>query len=263
MKQIKKKTLIFVSFILITSLTETLNSQKINETAPDFTLYSLDGDTFTLSDHFGKVVFIYLFGHGCPYCRAIGPTIESDIYQKFKDHEDFEAIGIDLWDGTKNNVINFQSKTGMSFPLLKKGSAMAVNYNTTYDRILVVDKEGILKHKGTTPAANDLDNAIQSVSDQLGLPTTLENIEKNNVIVNHYPNPVVENVKIRFSSNNAGQAKLVLYDISGKEIQTLFDGTTEAGINEINYNSFGLTKGIYFYKLDLDGKIITRKIIFQ
>ncbi len=59
--------------------------QTVGEMGPDFEVNTLGGGTFKLSDQRGKVVFVFLFGNTCPSCKAVGPTVESSIYQHFKD----------------------------------------------------------------------------------------------------------------------------------------------------------------------------------
>ena len=40
-------------------------------------------------------------------------------------------------------------------------------YQTTYDRLLVIDKDGILVHKGVVVASNDIDNAVAAIVQSL------------------------------------------------------------------------------------------------
>ena len=52
--------------------------------APDFTLMSLEGKRYALSELRGKPVLINLWATWCPPCRAEMPALES-IYQEYKD----------------------------------------------------------------------------------------------------------------------------------------------------------------------------------
>jgi hypothetical protein len=45
----------------------------------------------------------------------------------------------------------------------------------------------------------------------------------------------------------------------GKEITTLVNENKNAGTYEINYNASALSTGIYFYKLEFEGKNEVRK----
>ena len=52
-----------LSFLLILFIISTASAVGVGDDAPDFTLVKLRGDDFTLSDHRGKIVYIFWFGH--------------------------------------------------------------------------------------------------------------------------------------------------------------------------------------------------------
>ena len=72
-------------------------------------------------------------------------------------------FGADQWEGNDAGVDNFQSTTGITFPLGKKGADMARAFKTTYDRLVVVDEEGFIVYRGNSIAANNLDEVIDIV----------------------------------------------------------------------------------------------------
>ena len=61
--------------------------------------------------------------------------------------------------------------------------------------------------------------------------------------------------------SNAGNVKLVVYDIMGREVQTLVNERLNAGIYETTFDGTILTSGVYFYKLVTDGFTETKKMI--
>jgi hypothetical protein len=71
----------------------------------------------------------------------------------------------------------------------------------------------------------------------------------------NYPNPFnpVTKIKFELSQTEDGKhksvTKLIIYDISGKEVQTLVNETLPPGVYEIDFNGSGVSSGIYFYKL--------------
>jgi len=66
----------------------------------------------------------------------------------------------------------------------------------------------------------------------------------------NYPNPFNNSTKINFSLQNAGLAKLSIYDILGNKVLTLSDNYFEAGNHTVNFNADQFSSGIYIYKLE-------------
>ena len=83
----------------------------------------------------------------------------------------------------------------------------------------------------------------------------------------NYPNPFNPSTEISFSLEEAGSCELVIYDVKGRKVKTLFSGNIDA---EQIYNFVwngkdqagkSVASGIYFYKLN-DGKNIeTRRML--
>lgn len=77
----------------------------------------------------------------------------------------------------------------------------------------------------------------------------------NEIAVNYsleqnYPNPFNPSTKISFSIPTSGYVSLKVYDILGKEVNTLVNEVKSAGSYSVNLNASSLTSGIYFYKLE-------------
>jgi hypothetical protein len=65
--------------------------------------------------------------------------------------------------------------------------------------------------------------------------------------------------KVKRQTSNA---KLIVYDITGKQISTLVDRTQEIGDYLITFDGSNLSSGIYFYALFADDlKVDTKKAI--
>ena len=55
---------------------------------------------------------------------------------------------------------------------------------------------------------------------------------------------------------------VVVYDVVGREIQTLINKHLQSGMYEVTFNGSNLSSGIYFYSLISDGvRIDTKKLI--
>ncbi|MFA7290324.1 MAG: T9SS type A sorting domain-containing protein, partial [Melioribacteraceae bacterium] len=99
---------------------------------------------------------------------------------------------------------------------------------------------------------------------KIDLPT---NVEKLNEIptsfemYQNYPNPFNPTTTISFSLPQRGNAKLIVYDVLGREVLNLVDGFFEQGKHEIRFDGNNLSTGIYFYRLSTPLKTITKKML--
>ncbi|MDA3839236.1 MAG: choice-of-anchor J domain-containing protein [Candidatus Delongbacteria bacterium] len=87
-------------------------------------------------------------------------------------------------------------------------------------------------------------------------PTTTS-LEQN------YPNPFNPNTTINFSvPQNNSQIKLVVYNVKGELINTLFDGVKNIGHHSVNFDASDLNSGVYYYSLEVNGvKESTKKMV--
>lgn len=249
-------TIVLIAFI---SGIISIYGQQQGEAGPDFEVELLDGSTFILSEQGGKVVLVFLFGNTCPSCLGAGPSVEAEIYQEFKENENFTAIGLDTWNNTSNNnsVSGFQSTTGITFPLALKAGSVASAYETTYDRLMVIDQEGVLVHKGKIGASNDISNAVHAIMESLTVAASGEHPEES--LLNLYPNPVSDRLYINSRKRISG---INFYDMSGKLVERFDypDGTGSSGTS-INLEHF--VEGIYFYSIETSGSVRTGKLVIQ
>lgn len=82
-------------------------------------------------------------------------------------------------------------------------------------------------------------------------------------LMQNYPNPFNSQTTFRFSVPQQSRIALRLYDITGREVATLFDGMKGAGEHTFSYNASGLATGIYFARMEAQGNVIgTKKILF-
>ncbi len=77
------------------------------------------------------------------------------------------------------------------------------------------------------------------------------------------PNPASSEALIRYSISRAGPVSLRLFDVQGRLVRTLVPGTTQpAGHHEALVRRKGLGAGVYFYRLEANGRSLTRKLVF-
>jgi hypothetical protein len=76
-----------------------------------------------------------------------------------------------------------------------------------------------------------------------------------------YPNPFNPTTDLRFSLAEAGPTRLVVYDVTGREVALLVDGTLEAGSHEYRFEASHLPSGVYLARLTAGRFIATRRIV--
>jgi len=257
-----KKLLSLTSAIAIS--VACLLGQDVGEDAPEFSYQSLTGDTVKLSDYNGKVVFLFLFGNGCSNCKLIGNDTETKVQQVYGDRDDFQALGLDTWNSSSSvtTVTAFQSTTKITYPLLLKAGDMESNYSTTYDRVIVIDREGKIRHKGSTVVYNDLDNAV-SVIEGLFSTTGTGDLDgaKGAPVSGVYPNPVDENASIRLTLQKEASVDMRIFNLTGQEILSLGKETLPSGNHVREIPAGDLPAGIYMVRTFISGQVYTSKMV--
>jgi len=86
-------------------------------------------------------------------------------------------------------------------------------------------------------------------------------IPKEYSISQNYPNPFNPTTKIKFALPENAMTKIIIYDLLGREVETIINKELEAGYYEINFDASNLTNGVYFYKMQVGSFIQTKKMI--
>jgi peroxiredoxin len=95
-------------------LFEAMGMAKVpGQTAPDFTLPSIDGQQFSLQQYRGKVVFLNFWATWCIPCREEMPALEQ-LHRKYQS-EGLAVLAIDLKESAEQVKAFFQKHT-LSFP---------------------------------------------------------------------------------------------------------------------------------------------------
>ncbi len=114
--------------------------------APDFTLETADGQTFTMSELRGKPVLINLWTSWCPPCKAEMPALQR-AYQRYQS-EDLVILGINATNqDSQVAALNFAAENGLSFPILMDtaGEVSAIYQLRSLPTSYFVDHEGIIQ----------------------------------------------------------------------------------------------------------------------
>ena len=94
-----------------------------------------------------------------------------------------------------------------------------------------------------------------------GITPITENTPVDYKLSQNYPNPFNPTTKISFSLPKSGFVSLKVYDILGKEVANLVNSNMNVGSYSYEFNASNLTSGIYFYKLESNGFMETKKMM--
>ena len=89
------------------------------------------------------------------------------------------------------------------------------------------------------------------------------------LVARAYPNPVSTRVRIDYSipDDAAGQTvRLGIYDAAGRLVAPLVEGASAAGSYSVQWDGIDVSSravaaGVYFYRLEVNGRNVTRKLI--
>lgn len=85
--------------------------------APDFTLKTPAGETYSLTNLKGNAVLVNMWATWCPPCKAEMPAIEK-VYNEYKD-QGFVVLAIDqTYQDDPFNIAPFIEDYNMTFPIL-------------------------------------------------------------------------------------------------------------------------------------------------
>ncbi|WP_304064217.1 T9SS type A sorting domain-containing protein [Pedobacter glucosidilyticus] len=142
------------------------------------------------------------------------------------DNADFKAINGAFVSGGKN-----------TYSYTHNNPANGNNYY----RLKMVDQDGTFEYSDIQAVQFDLAGA--------------------DVKIQCYPNPVTDQLNIRFNAHTVGEAIISLQDLQGRTIsQTKVNATS--GDNQSVMNTSSLNKGVYLVSISLNGKVLdSQKIV--
>ncbi len=260
MKRIILHTMMIGLFLSSISIAQ-VHAQKVGDPAPDFSLQTLDGKTFTLSVHKGKVVFIFLFGNNCPHCIANAPNTQL-IYETYMSDPEFVAIAIDVWNGNASSVQSFKNRTGLTYPVAIDGASLTSTYSSSYDRILVVDQEGKLHYKALSNATTGLTSIVAEQLEALLTGSTgVGDSEVSQREFSVYPNPIHDQANVQSGFESGKLVHLSLVDMSGRVVQSesfIADQTGSITLNLSNHPS-----GVYYLRARSEEKAKGLRVVLS
>jgi hypothetical protein len=197
---------------------------------------------------------------------SYGPTVDGRI------KPDFMAMGTGVVSARAFNQIQYTTVSGTSFscPLTSGAIALLLQANPN---LTPIQLRNILRQTSSKSSNPDnfygwgIINTLSALNQVVGVDDNI--VTSDFKLFQNYPNPFNPATKISWHSPVSGWQTLKVYDILGKEVATLVDEFREAGYHEVLVSSKQLAvgnsiaSGIYFYKLQVDEFLQTKKMILM
>ena len=97
-------------------------------------------------------------------------------------------------------------------------------------------------------------------------PTVSPWVNHKSYLAPSRPNPVMNGTELAFELEKPGPASLRVYDLSGKLVRTVVDGSLAAGSHTARWDAKDesgkpVASGVYFYRLESSGLTATQKLV--
>ncbi len=248
----------------------------VGANAPTFTKSLLGGGSYTFTPVSSQVRVLVLFGYGCPFCIADGPTVQQQIKQHYDlvSPGEVEVIGVDLWNGSAAQVNAYKNSTGALYPLMLSGNvATGGNVGSlygTYDNYIVIDKQGIVRYHAalTYPAGNRFKlNEIRAVVDAYVAGfVDVPGPGAGRLALAASPNPTQREAAITFTlTRQVDDARVSVHDLAGRTVAVLHEGAAASGTLSLRWDGRDESGqlapvGLYLVRARTGSEVLTRRL---
>lgn len=240
-----------------------------NITFHDHTASTIQGDTISMSQYYGKKLMVVNTASQCAFTPQYGEL--EDLYNQYKQYN-FEILGFPCNDfnhqepGSDSTIDQFCTNTyNITFQMMSKifivtgdtapvykwlqredlNGVQNVSVSWNFNKFLI-DEAGnwVMHHNSTT---SPLDTAI---TNWIMSPSVLSTgpFDKNEIITFRSSNPVSDYIDFTLNSPSQEHLCIDLFSMDGRLVNTFYNGVA-SGAQNISYSATLLSPGIYFIKI--------------
>jgi peroxiredoxin len=113
--------------------------------APDFALFSPEGQEISLSDYQGQVILVNWWATWCPPCKAEMPAINA--FYETHQADGFVVLAVNSQEEA-STVKDFIQDNGFTFPVLldSQGQVMDRYHVRALPTSFIIDRHGVIQH---------------------------------------------------------------------------------------------------------------------
>lgn len=206
----------------------------------------------------------------------------SDVFDYFRGEDQSDAF---VW-GSIFQVTTTDGGISWSVPELVQGNDLENTDQTTkldfrfpnvslwnpdvnattvgYQLMYTVDTVAGLWFAGGMPTWSQLAFYHQQLNVEVGNLSSVKRTgtTENLTLEQNYPNPFNPSTSVAFSVREAAQVRLVVEDMMGREVATVFEGVATPGQQQkVTFDASDLTSGVYQYVLKSENESVARRMV--
>jgi hypothetical protein len=110
-------------------------------------------------------------------------------------------------------------------------------------------------------AANAQDRLTKVMQTRTNVTTLNTGIPSSYSLSQNYPNPFNPTTNIKYSITQQAQVSLKIFDVLGREVETLVNQNQKAGSYAVNFNASKLASGVYIYRIEAGDFVKSMKMM--
>jgi len=184
------------------------------------------------------------------------------LYFIYYDRRNYSDNSTDVYVAlSTDGGITFHNKKISETPFIPISSVFFGDYNniTVYN--------GVIRPIWTRLSQGNLSVWTDITTNEFLLTSNIEETPKNNInSAENYPNPAIETSYVSFKLHKPAKVTLSICNVEGKEICIIMNNEQQSfgkHIIPIDLKKYNLTEGVYYYKLFIDNKQTTMKMLVK
>jgi hypothetical protein len=211
-----------------------------------------------------------------PLLPETGETVTvSARIQNYSLLDNFTPVTVTFYlDDPRNGGTLIQDKNGVSefeLPSINARSSQVINLEGwVLPEGLSRDSKvyAIIDDANDVPEIHENNNIGWAlINPNLSTATSNEGVitelPEKSTLYQNYPNPFNPATTIRFELNSSMDVRLEVFDITGRKVAMLIDSRMTPGFHEVRFDASAISSGLYFYRLQTQGAVQTKKMILM
>ena len=250
----------------------------------DFSLEDINPSSETYGEYVGPsyfsndVLILGFFHENWGSCRARFGLL-NDLYLDLisENIADVKIIGVgkDQFSSSLDDMIN-----GRVLPWVQDSSstnyAVWSNFDANQRDIFFINIDGQIDTSfNITPYNPSNPDDVMYIKDLIlsfredyssSLSSNNKLVPRSFALYQNFPNPFNPSTTIAYSLNEKSYVHVVVYDLSGSLVKTLFYGSQDAGYNSLVWDSTNnenkpISGGLYIYSVSTDNSLLSKKML--